>query len=309
MRILLWLVGMIVLFIIICFAYHKCRLKAEEELREPIGQLVDINGNDMSIYVEGSGSKTLVFLSGSGTCSPILDFKSLYSLLSNDYKIVVVEKFGYGYSDVVDEDRNIQTILNETRMALKKTGIQSPYVLCPHSMSGIEAIYWAQTYPEEVEAIIGLDMAVPQYYENIKINIPVMKLGQCAANLGMTRLVPGLAESDAIKHGTLTDDEKKIYRAIFYDRTATETMIEEARKIKENAELVAGNGVPHVAMLLFISDGTGGTGFDKETWRRIPKEYISDAEFGKYVELDCPHYVHDYEYERISEEIKNFLGD
>lgn len=61
----------------------------------------------MSIYVEGSGSKTLVFLSGAGTCSPILDFKSLYSLLSDDYRIVVVEKFGYGYSDVVDEDRNI----------------------------------------------------------------------------------------------------------------------------------------------------------------------------------------------------------
>jgi len=25
--------------------------------------------------------------------------------------------------------------------------------------------------------------------------------------------------------------------------------------------------------------------------------------------LDCPHYVHDYEYGRISEEIKSFLSD
>lgn len=32
-----------------------------------------------------------------GTCSPILDFKSLYSLLSDEYKIAVVEKFGYGF--------------------------------------------------------------------------------------------------------------------------------------------------------------------------------------------------------------------
>lgn len=70
------------------------------------------------------------FLSGSGTCSPILDFKSLYSLLSDDYRIVVVEKFGYGYSDVVDEDRNIQTILSETRLALNKAGIEGIYVLC-----------------------------------------------------------------------------------------------------------------------------------------------------------------------------------
>ena len=52
---------------------------------------------------------------------------------------------------------------------------------------------------------------------------------------------------------------------------------------------------------------TGGTGFDKETWRRIQEKYISEVESGKYIELDCPHYVHDYEYGRISEEIKSFL--
>lgn len=309
LRVLLWIVAVIVILILICFVYHRYRLNAEKKLREPLGQLVDINGNNMSIYVEGSGSRRLVFLSGSGTCSPILDFKSLYSLLRDDYRIVVVEKFGYGYSDIVDEDRNIQTILSETRLALNKAGIEGPYVLCPHSMSGIEALYWAQKYPDEIEAIIGLDMAVPEYYENMKINLALMKLGQYAADLGITRLIPTLAESDAIKHGTLTNDEKNRYRAIFYNRTATVTMINEAKSVKDNARIVAQNGVPQVPMLLFISDGTGGTGFDKETWRRIQEKYISEVESGKYIELDCPHYVHDYEYGRISEEIKSFLSD
>lgn len=309
LRVFLWIVAIIVILIWICFGYHRYKLRKEEKLREPLGQLIDINGNNISIYVEGSGSKTLVFLSGGGTCSPILDFKSLYSLLSDEYRIVVVEKFGYGYSDVVDEDRNIQTVLSETRLALNKAGIDGPYVLCPHSMSGIEALYWAQKYPDEIGAIIGLDMAVPEYYANMKINLALMKLGQYAANLGITRLIPTLVESDAIKRGTLTDDEKNMYRAIFYSRTATVTMINEAKSIKANAKILAQNGVPQVDMLLFISDGTGGTGFDKETWRRIPEEYISKVKSGKYMELDCPHYVHDYEYERISEEIKCFLGN
>ena len=308
LHVLLWIVAIIIILIVTCFGYHRHKLKKEEKLRKPLGQLIDINANNMSIYVEGSGLKTLVFLSGSGTCSPILDFKSLYSLLSDEYRIVVVEKFGYGYSNVVDEDRNIQTILSETRLALEKAGIDGPYVLCPHSMSGIEALYWAQEYPDEIEAIIGLDMAVPEYYEKMKINLPLMKLGQYAADLGITRLIPALAESDAIKHGTLTDDEKNRYRAIFYSRTATVTMINEAKSVKANARIVAQNGVPQVDMLLFISNGTGGTGFDKETWRRIPEEYISKVESGKYIELDCPHYVHDYEYGRISEEIKSFLS-
>ena len=309
LRVFLWIVAIIVILIWICFGYHRYRLKKEEKLREPLGLPIDINGNNMSVYIEGSGSKTLVFLSGGGTCSPILDFKSLYSLLSDKYRIVVVEKFGYGYSDVVDEDRNIQTILSEIRLALHKAGIDGPYVLCPHSMSGIEALYWAQEYPDEIESIIGLDMAVPEYYENMKINFPLMKLGQYAASVGITRIIPTLAESDAIKHGTLTDDEKNRYRAIFYNRTATVTMINEAKSVKDNARIVAQNGVPQVPMLLLISDGTGGTGFDKETWRRIPEKYISEVKAGKYIELDCPHYVHDYEYGRISEEIKRFLRE
>ena len=307
LRVIFIIVAVIVLFIIVSFIRHKICSFRERKLLTPLGKIVEVNGHNMSVYTEGEGDKTLVFLSGGGTCSPILDFKSLYSLLSNEYKIAVVEKFGYGFSDVVDEQRDIDTMLSETRMALEKAGIEGPYVLCPHSMSGVEALYWTQKYPEEVEAIIGLDMAVPAYYDEMRISIPITKLGQYGAALGITRWIPSLAESDAIKVGTLSEEEKEIYRAVFYQRTATVTMIDEVKAVKDNAKTVKENGVPQVPMLLFISNGSGGTGFTEETWRRIPKEYIAGCDNASYIELDCPHYVHDYEYEKISEEIRNLL--
>ncbi len=307
LKVIFIIVAVIVLFIIVSFIRHKICSFRERKLLTPLGKIVEVNGHNMSVYIEGEGDKTLVFLSGGGTCSPILDFKSLYSLLSNEYKIAVVEKFGYGFSDVVDEQRDIDTMLSETRMALEKAGIEGPYVLCPHSMSGLEALYWAQKYPEEVEAIIGLDMAVPAYYDEMRISIPITKLGQYGAALGITRWIPSLAESDAIKVGTLSEEEKEIYRAVFYQRTATVTMIDEVKAVKDNAKTVKENGVPQVPMLLFISNGSGGTGFTEETWRRIPKEYIAGCDNASYIELDCPHYVHDYEYEKISEEIRNLL--
>ena len=158
-------------------------------------------------------------------------------------------------------------------------------------------------------AIIGLDMAVPQYYDTMNINIPTMRISSWAAGMGVTRLIPGIAESDAIQHGMLSDREKEIYRAVFYSRTATVTMINECASVKENAKKVESAGVPQVPMLLFISDGSGGTGFDKETWRTVPIEYISQVHNGKYIELDCPHYVHNYEYDTISENIMEFLAD
>lgn len=307
LRVIFIIVAVIVLFLIVSFIRHKICSFRERKLLTPLGKIVEVNGHNMSVYTEGEGDKTLVFLSGGGTCSPILDFKSLYSLLSNEYKIAVVEKFGYGFSDVVDEQRDIDTMLSETRMALEKAGIEGPYVLCPHSMSGLEALYWAQKYPEEVEAVIGLDMAVPAYYDEMRISIPITKLGQYGAALGITRWIPGLAESDAIKAGTLSEEEKEIYRTVFYQRTATVTMIDEVKAVKDNAKTVKENGVPQVPMLLFISNGSGGTGFTEETWRRIPKEYIAGCDNASYIELDCPHYVHDYEYEKISEEIRNLL--
>lgn len=297
----------IIILLLAIYINHKICLEKEAALFVPQGQLIEVNGPNMSIYTEGAGDKTLVFMSGGGTCSPILDFKSLYSLLSDEYRIVVIEKFGYGFSDIADKERTIEAVLDDTRTALKNAGIEGPYVLCPHSMSGIEALYWAQQYPEEVFAIIGLDMAVPAAYKDYKINMPFLKLGQFAAHIGVTRLLPGTAESDAIKYGTLTEVEKELYRVIFYRRTATTTMLNEVANIKESAQKVNNNGVPQVPMLLFISNGTG-TGWDREAWVSYQKDYLKNVKDGKAIELECAHYIHDYEYQRISEEIKVYLN-
>lgn len=305
-RIFIVIVVILVLLFIL-YINHQIHLKKEAALRVPLGQMVEVDGHKMSVYVEGTGDTTLVFMSGGGTCSPILDFRSLYSLLSDQYRIAVVEKFGYGFSDAVDKDRDIDSILKDTRAALAAAGLHAPYVLCPHSMSGLEALYWAQRYPDEVCAIVGLDMAVPEYYDSMNINIPLMRLAGWAADIGVTRFIPGLSDSDAIKYGTLSEKEKEIYRAVFYSRTATVTMINETEWVKENAKKVDSMGVPQLPMLLFLSDGSGGTGFDKETWRKIPIQYLSQVDEGEAVELNCPHYVHDYEYKTISERMITFL--
>ena len=307
MKILLAFVIITFILLLAIYINHKIHLNREQKLLLPISTMVEIDGHNMSVYIEGSGEKTLVFMSGGGTCSPILDFKSLYSLLSNKYRIVVVEKFGYGFSDVVDKKRGIESVLADTRAALKAAGIEAPYILCPHSMSGIEALYWAQQYPEEVLAIIGLDMAVPKSYQDYNINMAMLKLSQFASAIGITRLLPGVSDSDAITNGTLSDREKEIYKAVFYNRTATITMLNEVKSIKENARKVESDNIPQVPMLLFVSNGEG-TGWDKETWRSYQREYIANIANSKMIELDCPHYIHDFEYQVISEKIVEFLS-
>lgn len=306
MKIVLIIMIVIVAFLILVYVNHRVQSKKEEKTLTPIGQMVTVDGHDMCVYSGGTGDVTLVFLSGGGTCAPILDFQSLDSLLLDNYKVAVVERFGYGFSDVTDKSRRLDSVLEDTRQALKEAGCEAPYVLCPHSMSGLEALYWAQTYPDEVQAIIGLDMAVPEYYVDMKVNMPMLKLTGAAARIGLTRLIPGVWEGDAVKRGTLSDKEKETYQALFYRKTATETMLNEYQAVGENARMVAERPTPQVPMLLFVSNGTG-TGFDTDTWRKIPEKYLADAEDGQIITLDCPHYVQDYEYEKIAGDIEEFL--
>ncbi|MBD5098037.1 MAG: alpha/beta hydrolase [Clostridiales bacterium] len=297
-----------VLLLAVSAVNHQIQLKREEPLISPLGEMVEVDGGRMSVYMEGEGEDTLVFLSGGGTCSPILDFKSLYSLLTDTCQIAVVEKFGYGFSDITGKSRDIDAMLEQTRAALTAVGLEPPYILCPHSMSGIEALYWAQKYPDEVSAIVGLDMSTPAAYEELKISGPLLRLLQFAASAGITRLIPGISESDAIQHGTLSEDEKDIYRAIFYRRTMTQDMVNETQCIKDSAKMVAQGQMPNVPFLLFCSDGSGGTGFSKEDWRAIQSEFAAECADAQLIELDCGHYVHDFEYERIAAEIKDFLN-
>jgi len=57
------------------------------------------------------------------------------------------------------------------------------------------------------------------------------------------------------------------------------------------------------------SNGLGGTGYDESTWRGFQSGFASSVPNGSVIELDCPHYVHDHEYNHIAEEIKQFLSD
>lgn len=304
-QVFLVLLTFIIVVLFVSVFTHHIQLNDEEPFFQPNGELVEVNKHSMHVYSEGRGENTFVFLSGGGTSSPVFDFKSLYSLLSENNKIVVVEKLGYGFSDIADVDRGIHAILKDTREALFRAGHQPPFILVPHSMSGLEALNWAQLYPNEVKGIIGLDMAVPASYADYDINRPLLQVTKLAADNGITRLIPGIQNSDAIRYGTLTEEEKDLARVVFYRRTATTTMLNEVDEVKRNAEIVGAGKNPNQPILLFSSNGKG-TGYDPEKWRDIHNHFIEKVPHGEIILLDVPHYVHNHAYNEIAAEINQF---
>ena len=126
------------------------------------GEFVTINEHKIHVYRAGNANApAIVFMSGHCTVAPVYDFKVLYEKLLHNFRVIVIEKFGYGYSDICDSPCDIDTLVSIQRQALTALGESGPYILAPHSMSGIEAIRWKQKFPDEVSAIVGIDMATP----------------------------------------------------------------------------------------------------------------------------------------------------
>ena len=92
-----------------------------------------------------------------------------------------------------------------------------------------------------------------------------------------------------------------------YTKALNRNVISEGEFTDEACEEIRSKDMPKTPMLLFVSDGSGGTGLDKETWRGFTEKFAESVDNDQIVEIDCGHYVHDFEYERISEDMKEFI--
>ena len=301
-----WFLGFlsfILLFLLATFIFHRISLDKEQASLTPMGQQVLVNGHQINIYVEGDGPETIVVLSGAGIASPILDFKEVSESLSKRYKVVIVERAGYGYSDDSNHSRDVMEVLSETHQALSQANITGPFVILSHSMASLESLAWQEKYPDEVKALIGLDWALPSSYENLKDNQALLTVAYWSSKIGLLRYFP---ESFYIKNQTLTENERKQYKLLAYKQLMSQAMLHESQTVKENAKKVPSSINPKIPTLLLVSNGQG-TSFSQSEWQRYAERFASDQSNVQVVYMDAPHDLYHYQSDAIVSRIKEFL--
>ena len=301
-----WFLGIlsfILLFLLATFIFHRISLEKEEASLIPMGQQVLVNGHQINVYVEGDGPETIVVLSGAGIASPILDFKEVSESLSKQYKLVIVERAGYGYSDDSNHSRDVMEVLSETRQALSQANITGPFIILSHSMASLESLAWQEKYPDEVKALIGLDWALPSSYENLKDNQALLTVAYWSSKIGLLRYLP---ESFYIKNQTLTENERKQYKLLAYKQLMSQAMLYESQTVKENAKKVPSSINPKIPTLLLVSNGEG-TSFSQSEWQRYAERFASDQSNVQVVYMDAPHDLYHYQSHEIVSQIEDFL--
>ncbi len=231
------------------------------------GQKVKVGNGSLNVYTEGMGKQTIVILSGTGVSSPVLEYRPLYRKLSDTYRIAVIEKSGYGMSESTGTNRTVQNMVSENREALLGAGVKPPYILASHSYSGFEAIYWANTFSDEVIAVLSIDMGLPDTAaemgkvmtpEKVEANIrSTQKLYSRIKKRGfITKLLRNKLEnvSGLITSDYLNDEEKQLYTDLFYRNLGNDEIFAENRALVSNGGVAAKTGKLRVPAFFYISD-------------------------------------------------------
>lgn len=306
-------------YLVMAFVNLIVSAKNRKLIEKPLGRYIQMDGHRMSVLVTGRGDRTIVFLPGLSRTCPILDFKPLFTQLQDRFRIVVPEKFGYGQSDIVKEDRDFETIVEQYRKALVILEIRPPYILCAHSLSGHDVEIWAQKYPEEVEAFIGIDANIANCPE---VDFDYKHLWWQDRFLERLYSITGYVRT-ADLYGldqALTKEEVRILRELEVRNNGNWDVYSEERNYLAAHALINSRPMPTQPTLQFVntpewymngvieSHEKGEWDEYEVTWVKAHQAFAAASANGRVILSTSGHVMHHYDYVQMAQQIKEYIA-
>lgn len=144
----------------------------------------EVDGKKMGTYIVGEGEETIVILPSMYEVCPTIAYRALAQELSKNYRVIVLDYLGTGFSDDTDKERSVDNLVDEIHQALDSLGVDKPVILMPYLEAGVEALRYSKVYKEEVSCIVGLDAYVPARMKEL---MRKMDVKQIAYNKNMDR--------------------------------------------------------------------------------------------------------------------------
>lgn len=293
----------IILFLAIVFLVNIVCSKIEQGKIETYGQSVAVDGKTMNVFIQGEGEETVVLLPGYGTAAPALDFKFLVDELSPFYKVVVIEPFGYGLSDLIEKERSTENIVSEIHEALQRLHIER-YILMGHSISGLYGLDYVNKYPEEVSAFVGLDSSVPTISEK-KIDSSIIRTIKLLKKSGLARLQVKLGD-DPYAVLPYDDKTKEQLRILKHKNMYNPSQLNEAEMMYENFKAAENRSFPkNLPVIFFIQENHPVT----DRWIPEHKKQIEDSINGKVMTFEGDHYLYRTKAKEIVEGFREFMKE
>ena len=293
-------IGIIALALVGTYAAHNLSLKSEASRIQNYGQQLTVFDGKMNVLDENNekGKETIVLLTGYGTASPGIDFTPLITYLKKDYRVVVIEPFGYGLSSQTNRPRTSDNMVEEIHEVTKQLNLDS-FILMGHSISGIYSLNYANTYPEQLKAFIGIDTSnsnQPWTGLNDDLITFLQKAGIVRA---LTKLSPENSQVESLDAET-----NEQIRLLTMKNGGNETVRNEGKELKASFELANKQIFPkELPVLLFVVKDDS----EVPDWLELHQKQVEHLNKGAVIELTGSHYLHHTQSKRITEEMQLFL--
>jgi pimeloyl-ACP methyl ester carboxylesterase len=149
--------------------------QSDESPSDSFAKRFDIgNGRKMYLECRGSGSPTVLLISGTDTASDLwhaADQKKpkVYPTIAKTTRVCAYDRPGtphldgtFSKSDPVPQPTSPQDGVDDLVALLAAADVPGPYVLAAHSFAGTLARVFAAQYPDQVEGIVFVDVLTPE---------------------------------------------------------------------------------------------------------------------------------------------------
>src|SRR5256884_5080505 len=242
-------------------SYETIQEQVDRSATAMPGHLVDVGGHRLYVHCTGSGSPTVVLVSGLAETSVYWDGWIAPAVAQNT-TVCSYDRAGQGWSDPPAGPQDGAAVATDLHTLLANAQIPGPYVLVGHSTGGAYARVFAARYPDQVAGMVFLDSqpneaftGLPDFPSQYSIIRRATALFPTLARLGVFRLVNQFAQ-DPLPVPT-RDDERAVVSTANLIRIQRDEFAELPITLKEAAELTNLGDRPLIVVTAVKGAGAG----------------------------------------------------
>ncbi|APG05842.1 hypothetical protein BJI69_19310 [Luteibacter rhizovicinus DSM 16549] len=238
--------------------YNQLALRQLRATAHVPGEIYKVDGYDMHLFCSGAGSPTIVLDTGLGD-----DFTTWLKVqpeLSKVTRVCSFDRSGFGSSEMTPRPHDADTLARRLHDLVRAAGIDTPFVLAGHSISGLYLRAYAQHYSNELAALVFIDGATPLQDDRVPRSLVAIQDAQRAGmpwqkllmTIGWYRL-QGICSS--VPPGF--ESYGAIIRANNCDPTQYDALEAELDAVRQSGEETRNVGpFPHLPVLILSRDPT-----------------------------------------------------
>ena len=222
-------------------SYETIQEQVDRSASAMPGHLVDVGGHRLHIHCIGSGSPTVVLVSGLAETSTYWGGWIAPAVAPNT-TVCAYDRAGQGWSDPPTTPQDGLAVATDLRTLLDRAQIPGPYVLVGHSTGGAYARIFAARYPDQVAGMVLLDSqpnealtGLPDFPSQYSTLHRASALFPSLARLGVFQLVNRFA-ADPLPVPT-RDEERAVISTASLNRIQRDEFAELPMSLTEAAAL------------------------------------------------------------------------